>query len=150
MARTRPFKYNLNELKQLYDDYKVHRSNQFDIRKELLKTGERAGEVVDVKLSKPLTIASFCLFIGTTESAFKSWIDNYLNDDDDNGYNEEERAMMKFIAQVRDEIKDFQLSGAVNGVYNKRIVSRLNGLSDKQEVELTTQVQSIVLPLPTK
>ena len=150
MARTRPFKYSLPELQQKFKEYKEYRSTQFDVRKELLKTGERAGEVIDVKLPKPLTILSFCLFIGTTESAFKNWIDSYVDNDDSKGYNEEEKAMLKFIAQVRDEIKDFQLTGAMNGIYNERIAARINGLNDKQEVELTVQTEAINVPIPKK
>jgi hypothetical protein len=131
----RPFKYTVDQLRKLFDEYKVYRRNQYDIRYEAIKSGERAGEVIEVKLPKVLTIASFCLYIGVSERAFYQWLQ------DENETIDKE--LLQFISCVQDEIKDHQLSGATNNIYNSNIVARMNGLTDKQEVKHTGESQAV-------
>jgi hypothetical protein len=135
MGAGRPFKYTVDELRKLFEEYKVYRRNQYDIRYEAIKSGERAGEVIEVKLPKVLTIASFCLYIGTNEKSFYQW----LHEDSENI----DKELSKFISCVQDEIKDHQLSGATNNIYNSNIVARMNGLSDKQQIEHTGESQAV-------
>lgn len=137
----RPFKYTLEELKQKFAEYKEFRATQYDIRYDCIKSGEKAGQTIEIKLPKPLTIISFCLFIGTTEKTFFNW----LNEESENI----DKELLQFITQVRDEIKDFQLSGASNGIYNQQIVARMNGLSETIKTE-NTNSETIVLNIESK
>jgi hypothetical protein len=135
MGAGRPFKYNVEQLKVLFEQYLIDRANQYDIRYELIKSGEQAGTVVEIKLPKVPTIASFCHFIDCTEKSFFNWI------------NEEseqiEPELLQFITRVREIIKDKQLSGATNNVYNATITSRMNNLSDNLQVEHSGQSQAV-------
>jgi len=53
--------------------------------------------------------------------------------------------LLQFVTCVREEIKDCQLSGATNGVYNATIVSRINGLSDTVNVQSNLTLNSLPL-----
>jgi hypothetical protein len=46
---------------------------------------------------------------------------------------------------VQEEIRDFQLSGAINNVYNPNIVARLNGLADRQEITETNKPEQVII-----
>ena len=137
----RPFKFTVDELRQKFIEYKEFRSTQYDIRHDCIKSGERAGETIEIKLPKPLTIISFCLFIGTTEKSFFNWLNNESENED--------KELLQFITHVRDEIKDFQLSGASNGIYNMQIVARMNNLNETIKTE-NTNVETIVLNIESK
>jgi hypothetical protein len=127
----RPFKYTVEQLKDLYEQYKVDRAKQFDVKYDCIKSGERAGETIEIKLPKVQTIASFCHFIGITEKSFYNWIneDSYKID----------KEFLQFVTRVQEDIKDFQLSGAINNVYNPNIVARMNGIKDQIDVTSTEQ-----------
>ena len=130
-----PFKYTVDELKVLFPQYLEHRAKEFDIRYELIKSGEQAGTVVEIKLPKVPTITSFCHFIGILEKTFFNWI----NEESENI----DKELLHFITYVRAEIKDKQLSGAVNNVYNATITSRMNNLSDNLQIEHSGQSQAV-------
>jgi hypothetical protein len=131
----RPFKFTVDQLRTLFAEYKKYRSHQYDIRYEAIKSGERAGEVIEIKLPKVFTIASFCLYCGVSERAFYQWLQ------DENETIDKE--LLQFVTCIQDEIKDHQLSGATNNIYNSNIVARMNGLSDKQQIEHSGEQQSV-------
>lgn len=131
----RPFKYNVEQLKKLFDSYLIDRAKEYDIRYELIKSGEQAGNVVEIKLPKVPTIASFCHYIDCTEKSFFNWINQESE--------QIEPDLLQFITRVRETIKDKQLSGAVNNIYNATITSRMNNLSDNVQIEHTGQQQSV-------
>ena len=140
--RGRPFKYTAEQLESKFEEYKEHIKKVKFYKPEMIKTGERQGEIVDVPVYSPPDMLSFCLFIGISFQTFNE----YVNGE----YREKREDLSEIFTRVHEWIKSEQLRGASAGLYNAQIVARINGLSDKQEVELTTQIQSIVLPLPTK
>jgi hypothetical protein len=52
----RPFKYTVEELKVLYQKYRKDRAKKYDSRFEPIKSGERAGEIIEIKMPKVPTI----------------------------------------------------------------------------------------------
>ncbi|MFZ4798255.1 MAG: terminase small subunit [Bacteroidia bacterium] len=118
----RPFKFTAKEILQKFEDYKIHRSKQFDVRYESIKSGDKAGQTYEVRLPKVLSITSFCLFIGVSEQSFFNWLNNESENID--------IELFEVITRVQNEIKDYQLSGATNGIYNANIVARMNGLNE--------------------
>jgi len=125
----RPFKYDAEQIKQLYNDYKEYISTQYFERPELIKSGERAGEVIYIKVYKPQTIESFCLYI---DMDLKTYY-NYINGNSDNI----DENLIQNLMYVHTSIKDSQISGATVNVYNPMIVSRVNGLTETQQLEVT-------------
>ena len=90
-------------------------------KNEAIKSGDRAGEIIQIPISTPYTIRGLCVHLGITRQTF-------LNYDKDKKY-------FEVCKRVRDKIETNQVEGAVNGSYNAAIVARLLGLADKQEVE---------------
>lgn len=125
-----PIKYNASELLIEFNKYIEYRKSQFDIKYDCIRSGERAGETIEIKIPKVPSIASFCHFIGITEKTFWNWVNDEVNVSDE---------LLQLTIRIREEIKDIQLSGAMNGVYNPLIASRINGLNDTVNVQVTEQ-----------
>ena len=130
-----PFKYTADEIIIKYEQYITNRKNEYDIRYDCIKSGERAGETIEIKIPKPPTIASFCHFIGITEKTFFNWI-NEASDNID-------PKLFKFVTRIQEAIKDKQLSGALNGIYNPMITCRINGISEQINVNSNVSVQAL-------
>ena len=129
----RPFKFNVQELKELYKKYRAKRAKEYDSRYEPIKSGERAGEIIEIKMPKVPTILSFCHFIGITEKTFFNWINaESVNIDEE---------LLQFITYVQEEMKDYRLSAAMNNTINAQLVSRFDSYKDVQQVEQTNPEQ---------
>jgi hypothetical protein len=139
MPKGRPFKYSAKELMQLFIEYKEFRNKQYDIRYELIKSGEKAGTTAEIKIPKVPTIASFCHYINTTEKTFNNWLNEVSEEIDDD--------LLQFITYVREEIKDLQYSGAVNGIYNSMIVARMNGITEQVHINQNININAIPVHL---
>ena len=130
-----PFKFTAAELHELFTEYLKQRASEYDVRYEVIKSGELAGTVIEIKLPKVPTIASFCHFIGSTEKSFYEWLHGEKDTIPED--------LIKFVTRVREVIKDKQLSGAMNNVYNATITSRMNNLSDQLNIEHSGDKQSV-------
>ena len=129
----RPFKFNVQELKELYKKYRAKRAKEYDSRFEPIKSGERAGEIIEIKMPKVPTILSFCHFIGITEKTFFNWINaESVNIDEE---------LLQFITYVQEDMKDYRLSAAMNNTINPQLVSRFDSYKDVQQVEQTNPEQ---------
>lgn len=129
----RPFKYTVQELKELYKKYRAKRARKFDVRYEAIKSGEKAGNIIKIKMPKVPTILSFCHFIGITEKTFFNWINAESENIDEE--------LLQFITYVQEEMKDDRLSAALNNTINPQLISRLDGYKDAVQVEQTTSEQ---------
>ena len=132
----RPFKYTVEELKVLYSKYRKDRAKKYDIRYEAIKSGEKAGDIIEIKMPKVPTILSFCHFIGITEKTFFNWINAESENID--------KELLQFITYVQEEMKDDRLSAALNNTINPQLISRLDGYKDVQQVENTNQEQIVI------
>ena len=128
-----PFKFNVQELKELYKKYRVKRAKEYDSRFEPIKSGERAGEIIEIKMPKVPTILSFCHFIGITEKTFFNWINAESANIDEE--------LLQFITYVQEEMKDDRLSAAMNNTINPQLVSRFDSYKDIQQVEQSNPEQ---------
>jgi len=90
-------------------------------KNEAIKSGDRAGEIIQIPVSTPYTIRGLCVHLGITRQTF-------LNYDKD-------KKFFEVCTRIRDKIETNQVEGAVNGSYNASIVARLVGLADKPQVE---------------
>lgn len=147
MAVDQKLKYTAEELEKLFKDYKKNRSKEFDYRPELIKSGDKAGTIIQIPLPKPLTIESFLLFADINTQTFLNYADpSYMINEDKNSIEKvkDRQRLLDICTRIRLEIKDYQLSGASNGVLNERITARINGLNEtvniKQETKETVTI----------
>ena len=137
--KTRPPKYDAKQIDDIYKRYKEYMNTQYFERPELIKSGERAGEQVDVKVKKPLTIVSFCLFADIAPKCFHEIVNGDTLSDPDY------KDIRDIYTRIRDDIQDSQISGATVNVYNASIVARLNGLADRQEITELNKPEQVVI-----
>ena len=150
MANT--FKYTADSLKFMFEEYKVDMQNFYYLRPELIKGGDYAGQVVNVKVPKPYSIISFCIFADITTGTFF----NYCNKDSEDfntykGKDLEGRIKLLEVAlYVKESIQDHQVGGATAGIYNANIVARVNGLNDTINVNNTGTKETININIDGK
>jgi len=130
----RPFKFkNPDEVWNLYQKYLIHLKKNPMHRNELIKSGERAGEVISVEVPVPPNIWGFCLFADMDRVTYY----DYLNGNSENL----DKELINIFTRVDDDIKQKQITGATVNLYNQAIVARLNGLTESIKVEQTTPEQ---------
>lgn len=130
----RPFKFkDPKEVWDLYQRYLIHLSENPMYRNELIKSGERAGEQIPVRVDVPPNIWGFCLFANIDRVTYY----DYLNGNSENL----DKELINIFTRVDDDIKQKQITGATVNLYNANIVARLNGLKDNVQVEQTNPEQ---------
>ena len=102
-------------------------------KKELIRSGELAGQLVDIPLERPLSDKGLCSFIGVNTE--------YLRQFEKKVEAEGDQDTVRVIAHIREMIDRQQLEGAKLGVYNANIVARELGL--KEHTDLTTKGEKL-------
>ncbi len=126
MHPTRIFK-EPNDLLIAFEEYKEHIQEQ---SKEWLKVQYvgKDGERVTDALKLPLTMEGFEVFCykkyGCVEQYFRNKDSLYTN-------------FVGICSHIRNEIRENQIIGGMLGIFNPSITQRLNGLTEKQQIEQT-------------
>lgn len=94
-------------------------------KKEGVKSGAKTGNIIEVPVPRPYTIEGLCVRMGISKQDFL----NYENNS----------TFSPAIAHIREVIRQHQIEGAIIGIYNTGIVSRMYGMTDKQEPEATVK-----------
>jgi hypothetical protein len=106
-------------------------------KKDPIKSGMAAGELIDIPTSTPMSIGSFCLFADIDESTF----DNYLKAP---GYED----FFRVTKQIKLIIESQQFEGATVGAFNPNIIARKLGLSDKLQTEHSGEIKgTTIIPM---
>ena len=95
-------------------------------KKEAIKSGDLAGQIMDVPTSTPMSIESFCLFADIGTDTFRNYESN------NKGYED----FFEVTTRIRGIIESQQFEGATVGAYNANIIARKLGLSEKTESTL--------------
>lgn len=99
-------------------------------KSELMKSGERKGDIVDIPIGRPYTVVGLCVYCGISEDTLHEY-----------GAKDEFALAVKHICDI---IRQEQIEGASLGIYNPTIISRLLGLSDKQELPPLNQQPLVI------
>lgn len=93
--------------------------------------GTKVGvEKAELKRRKPLTMDGFQIYL--MEEGIIMSIDHILANT-----GKRYDAYVSIISTIRRIIRDDQITGAMGGIYNGNITSRLNNLAEKQEVKVS-------------
>ena len=92
--------------------------------KEAIKSGDKAGQLVDIPTQRPYTLEGLCNYLGIT-------FQTYLNYEGNKNYSE----FFEVFAYVRKIIEEQQLSGAFSGAFNPMIAARKLGLQESQKIK---------------
>lgn len=116
----KPKSYNPEEWVKKFVEYLEYMDEKVWNVKHPIKGGDMAGTVMDVPVSTPLSIRSFCVFAGIS-------VDTFSNYEKSKGYED----YFGVTTRMRTVIEANQLEGATVGAYNANIVARLLGLAEK-------------------
>lgn len=109
-------------------------------KKEAIKSGDMAGELIDIPTSTPMSVESFCIFADITTQTFRNYESNSKPYED----------FFEVTTRIRNIIDSQQFEGATVGAYNPNIIARKLGLADKTDHTTNgkeiNQVQIFQLP----
>ena len=106
------------------------------IKQDAIRSGQNAGEVIEIPTQRPYTLVGLCVFIGITRQAWYNWKEEANKD------------FVDIITHVEEVIEQNQLEGATVGAYNHNIIARLMGLTDKQEHDVTSKGEQVIFYIP--
>lgn len=102
------------------------------IKSELMKSGDRKGEIVDVPLHRPYTLVGLCVYCGISEETFLSY--------------QTDPVFEELAKHLRDIVRQHQLEGVSVGTYSGNLVARMQ---DKQELS-PGESRPLVINAPDK
>jgi hypothetical protein len=101
-------------------------------KNDAIRSGQNAGQLIEVPTPRPFTIQGLCIYLGITEQTFL----NYEK-------NQEYKDFFEVFTHVREIIENNQFEGATVGAYNANIIARKLGLSEKQDLKSVTDIPII-------
>lgn len=107
---------------------------------EVIKSGQLAGQIVNVPTQRPLSWFSFYSWLRTNNIASKA---REYKDNSKGAYSE----FSAIITRIDEEIFTHKFEGACVGAFNPSIIARDLGIADKQELK-TTESQIVIFEIP--
>lgn len=123
-GREKIFKESKTMLLAAYDYFETNQKNTW-YKKEVIKGGDLAGQIIDVPMETPLSLEGLTQFWGVNRK--------YLSDFE-KSLPEGENDFSPVIAHIREVIERQQFEGAVVGAFNANIIARKLGLSEKTDI----------------
>lgn len=111
----KPRKYTPETLATKFDEY-VKYINEHPLWKQVATK----GGIVDIDVKQPLTLVGFCVFADITMQTFINY--------------ESQETYFEVTARVRERVAADQIAGAMAGLYDSSIVSRVQRLADRQDI----------------
>lgn len=128
----RDFKYTPEGLWDEAVKYFEWMSERVWNKKEAIKSGDLAGTIMDIPITTPMSIESFCLFADITTETFRKY----------EATKNEKEDFVGVTTRIRGIIESQQLEGATVGTYNANIIARKLGLADKQDLTSNGQTMT--------
>ena len=105
--------------------------------KEMIKSGERCGEIVNVPTFAIPEKGEFCLFIDVARSTFDSWLSVECLQNNE---------QLHYIAtRVNDYIQSYQTKSGIVGLANPMLVARINNITETLNVQSNLTLNSLPL-----
>lgn len=128
----RPRRYNdSEELLNAVNQYFIKTDDEKKwMRTDFIKSGERAGELVDIFVKTPYTVQGLIVHLEITPTTYYEYCDPDIHPD-----------FASILTYAKARIDAQLVEGGTNNLFNPTIVSRLLGLRDN--VDVTSEGQSI-------
>lgn len=114
------------------------------IKKELIKSGDKVGALVDVPTARPYTLTGLCIYLGVNTKyfhQFKLGLSASTKDED--------KDFSNILEQIEQVIYSQKFDGAAVGAFNANIIARDLGLKERSEVDHTSGGNAIqIFQLP--
>ena len=144
----RKFKYTPEQIWNKYQEYKKELKNNYFIKYDVIRSGDKAGQEIEIKIPEPEMIEGFCLFMNISLATFYLYANKETKEDKSNDLYEHDndndndllsdndknrKQIIEVFTRIQTSIKKHQLAGALNQVYNQQIAARINGLKDNDQ-----------------
>lgn len=122
MTAGRPRRFESPEdLLNAFYEYKEWASKTPWNKKDFIRSGEFAGQTVDLPTERPLTEWEFAIFCEMSRQGLMEYA---------------KRPEFSVIySRIKDEMSAQRISGGLAGAYNANLVARIDGITEKQEIE---------------
>jgi len=123
----RPRKINSpEELFEMFQGYKIWAHENPWLREDFIKSGESAGQKVYLETERPLTEMGFAVHLEMSRDGLREYA---------------KREEYSYIyARIKDEMSEQKISGGLAGAYNPMLVSRIEGLVEKTDINHSGEV----------
>lgn len=135
MHPSRIFK-SADELEIAWASYKESLTQEANNWLKVQYVGKEGDRVTD-PLKLPYTMEGFEVFCYNNYGCVNQYFDNK------DGYYDE---FVTICSHIRKEIRSNQITGGLLGVFNPSITQRLNGLTDKKEIDVSGSLNIPNLP----
>lgn len=98
-------------------------------KNEVLRSGDRAGDIIAIPTERPYTIKGLCVFIGITTQT----LSNY-GKKEDKKEQPQEIDFFGVVTHIKNILYTQKFEGATVGVFNPNIIAMDLGLTAKQDV----------------
>jgi len=124
MAIGRPRRFKTpGALRRAFEQYKEWAAANPWNKKEAIKSGDLAGTLIDLPTERPLTEWEFAVFCGMSRTG----LIEYCKRDD----------FSDIYKKIKDEMSAQRISGGMAGAYNANLVARIDGITEKSEIDQT-------------
>lgn len=127
-------KFSPEQWKKKIDDYFEYCYKNPLYKNEVLKSGNRAGEIIHIPVNRPYLIEGLCNYLGIDRQTFYNYLEK-------KGYEE----YFDITEHARTRIFQQNLELGYIGAYDSNLVSRKLGLADKKELRAEMKEQKINL-----
>lgn len=135
MSAGRPKLFTPQTLELAWQQYFAWCDDNPWMRNEAIKSGENAGQLVKVPISRPYTESGFCAFHDLGINYIKQLWDAVKE-----GENEENIAFSSVITRARAKCYAQKFEGAAVGAFNANIIARDLGLADRTESQVNQKI----------
>ena len=111
------------EMQSEIDKYFEYTDKNPLYKSDFIKSGDNAGQIIDIPIKTPYTLEGLCLFININTSIWHKYEKE-----------EEYKEFKEVITYARDRIRGQQIGGGVAGVYDSNLVARINNLRERSDI----------------
>ena len=143
------YDYTPASLLEKYEAYKEQIKDKGYIKRDNVRAGQKAGQIIEHKVPKPMTVEGFCLYAGILHSTFVYWLtklkqiqaeaseeectfEEFVNkkydSDDKNAIN-----VYLIALHIKESIIEELVGGGVAGTYNPALTAMIAGLKNQEE-----------------
>lgn len=123
-------------LQQAIEDYYIWSDRNPWFKNDIIKSGERAGEVVQIPVTRPYTIERLCSFLGVGKNFFEQFEKSLAIDPPDELPERKKirEQLSGIITRMRQDKIAQNLEGAIVYAFNANIIARHLGMVDKKDI----------------
>ncbi|WP_285011270.1 terminase small subunit [Pedobacter faecalis] len=133
----RPFKFSPTEFDLAWQQYFQYVDDNPWMKNEVMKSGELAGQIIQVPTARPYSEVGFCAFHNLGEKYITELSHTLLKHvkDKESKLHDEATELSNILTQARARCRAQKFEGAAVGAFNANIIARDLGMADNQNVK---------------